>query len=488
MNSTNILLLILAYFFLLFLISRITGKDDSNDTFFKANKKSPWYVVAFGMVGATLSGVTFISVPGIVETQQFSYMQMVFGFVGGTVIIAYVLLPIYYRYNVTSIYEYLNMRFGSKTHKIGAFFFLLSRTIGASFRIFLVALAMQYLIFEEWGIPFFVTVIISILLIWVYTHRAGIKTIVWTDTLQTFFMLSAVVFAIYFINKEIGWNLFEFLRSDELKEYNKILFTEDYKSPLFVLKSFFGGVFMALAMTGVDQDMMQKNLTCINLKAAQKNMLSMISFLVLVNFVFLLLGALLYIYADKFGLSVPVVDGIRRTDLLFPLIAVKSGLGLPLAMVFILGIIAAAYSSADSALTSLTTSYCVDFLDIENREKSKQKTIRKKVHVIVSIILVIVVILFDKVLERSVINGLFTIASYTYGPLLGLFFFGIFTKHKVKEQYVLLVCIVSVIVSYLLKENSAEWFNGYKFGFELLGLNGLITFFGLWIIKKNKSN
>ncbi len=484
MKPIYILLLILAYFTVLFLISWITGKDDSNDSFFKANKKSPWYVVAFGMVGATLSGVTFISVPGTVATQQFSYMQMVFGFVFGTVIIAYVLLPIYYRYNVTSIYEYLNDRFGSKTHKIGAFFFLLSRTIGAAFRIFLVALAMQYLIFAQWNIPFFVTVVISILLIWVYTHRAGIKTIVWTDTLQTFFMLSAVVFAIYFINQKIGWSFLEFLRSDELFQYNKVLFVDDFKSPLFVLKSFFGGVFMAVAMTGVDQDMMQKNLTCVNLKAAQKNMLSMISFLVLVNFVFLLLGALLYIYADKFGLSVPVIDGVKRTDLLFPLIAVKSGLGLPLAMVFILGIIAAAYSSADSALTSLTTSYCVDFLDIKNKEKSKQKTIRKKVHIAVSVILVIVVVIFDRLLEKSVITGLFTIASYTYGPLLGLFFFGILTKHKVTEKYVLLVCLISVGISYLLKENSVEWFKGYKFAFELLGLNGLLTFLGLWLIRK----
>jgi Na+/proline symporter len=485
MKPIYILLLIAGYFLLLFLISVITGKDDSNESFFKANKKSPWYVVAFGMIGATLSGVTFISVPGTVALQQFSYMQMVFGFVAGTFIIAYVLLPIYYKHNVTSIYEYLQIRLGSTSHKIGAFFFLLSRTIGAAFRIFLVALAMQYLIFQEWNVPFFITVIISILLIWIYTHRAGIKTIVWTDTLQTFFMLSAVLFAIYFINQKIGWSLSEFLQSDELKKYNKIIFTEDFKSSLFVLKSFLGGVFIAVAMTGVDQDMMQKNLTCKNLKDAQKNMISMILLLVIINFIFLSLGALLYIYAEKFGLQVPVVDGKIRTDLLFPLIAVKSGLGLPLAMVFILGIIAAAYSSADSALTSLTTSYCVDFLEIEKRPKNKQKKIRKRVHIAISIILVIVVVFFDKLLDKSVITGLFTIASYTYGPLLGLFFFSIFTNYKVKEKYVLLVSIASVVISYLLKENAPQWFNGYQFGFELLGLNGLITFIGLWLIRKN---
>jgi Na+/proline symporter len=299
-------------------------------------------------------------------------------------------------------------------------------------------------------------------------------------------MLSAVIFAIYYINQKLGWSFSDFLHSEELKKYNKILFTEDFKSPLYILKSFFGGVFMAIAMTGVDQDMMQKNLTCKNVKDAQKNMISMILLLVLVNFIFLSLGALLYIYAEKFGLQVPVIDGKTRTDLLFPLIAVKSGLGLPLAMVFILGIIAAAYSSADSALTSLTTSYCVDFLDIEKKPKNHQKKIRKRVHIIISALLVLVVVIFDKLLDKSVISGLFTIASYTYGPLLGLFFFGIFTKYKVKEKYVLLVCIVSVAISYILKENAPIWFNGYQFGFELLGLNGLMTFFGLWLIREKE--
>ncbi len=484
MQPLYILFLIGAYFGILFLISFLTGKDDSNETFFKAKRQSPWFVVAFGMIGATLSGVTFISVPGTVATAKFSYMQMVFGYIVGTLIIAYVLLPVYYKHNVTSIYQYLNKRLGTKSHKIGAFFFLLSRTIGAAFRIFLVALAMQYLIFEQWNVPFIITVIFSIFLIWVYTHRGGIKTIVWTDTLQTFFMLSAVVFAIYYINQKIGWSFIEFYNSDELKAYNKIIFTDNFNETSYFLKSFLGGIFITVAMTGVDQDMMQKNLTCKNIKDAQKNMISMISLLVIVNFVFLLLGALLYIYANKFGLEVPVIDGIKRTDLLFPMIAVKSGLGLPLAMVFILGIIAAAYSSADSALTSLTTSYCVDFLDIENKEPSIQKALRKKVHIAVSFILVIVVILFNTVLEKDVITGLFTIASYTYGPLLGLFFFGIYTKHKVKENYVLLVCVLSVAISYFLNMFSADIFNGYKFSFELLGLNGLFTYFGLWLIRK----
>jgi SSS family transporter len=488
MQPLHILLLISGYFTILFLISYLTGKDDSNETFFRAKKQSPWFIVAFGMIGATLSGVTFISVPGTVAVQKFGYMQMVFGYVVGTLIIAYVLLPIYYKHNVTSIYQYLHTRLGPKSHKIGAFFFLLSRTIGAAFRIFLVALAMQYLIFDEWNVPFIITVLFSILLIWVYTHRGGIKTIVWTDTLQTFFMLSAVVLAIYFINQKIGWSFSEFYTSDELKDFNQILFTDNFNNKAFFLKSFLGGIFITIAMTGVDQDMMQKNLTCRNLKDAQKNMISMIGLLVIVNFLFLLLGALLYIYANKFGLEVPIIDNIERTDLLFPMIAVKSGLGSPLAMVFILGIIAAAYSSADSALTSLTTSYCVDFLDIENKEKSIQKRLRKKVHIVVSVILVIVVVLFNSVLERDVITGLFTIASYTYGPLLGLFFFGIYTKHNVKENYVLLVCVLSVAISYFLNKHSVTLLNGYQFSFELLGLNGLMTFLGLWLIRKKKTS
>ncbi len=484
MKPLTILAVIGSYFLVLYIISYLTGKDDSNEVFFKANKKSPWLLVAFGMIGATLSGVTFISVPGTVEAQKFGYMQMVFGYIFGTLIVAYVLLPIYYKHNVTSIYQYLNQRLGATSHKIGAAFFLVSRTIGAAFRIFLVALAMQYLIFDQWGIPFVITVVFSILLIWIYTHRGGIKTIVFTDTLQTFFMLSAVVLSIYFINDKIGWSFIEFFRSEELKEYNRIFFFDDFNDKSHFMKQFLGGIFITVAMTGVDQDMMQKNLTCRNLKDAQKNMLTMISLLVVVNFVFLLLGALLYIYASKFGLEVPVIDDIRRTDLLFPMIAVKSNLGTPLAMVFILGIIAAAYSSADSALTSLTTSFCVDFLNIENRKKEQQKRLRKNVHIIVSAVLVIIVVLFNEVLEMNVITGLFTIASYTYGPLVGLFFFGIFTRYNVQENYVLLVCLISVALSYALNTYSQDLFNGYQFSFELLGFNALFTFLGLYLIRR----
>jgi len=484
MQPLHVLLLILGYFALLVLISYLTSKaSTSNDAFFKASKQSPWYLVAFGMIGATLSGVTFISVPGTVAGSEFSYMQMVFGFFLGTLVIVYVLLPIYYKANVTSIYQYLDKRLGTEAHKTGAAFFILSRTIGAAFRLYLVALTFQYLIFEKWGIPFAVTVVISIALIWIYTHRAGIKTIVWTDTLQTFFMLAAVFMAIIFITNELNWSFSEFLASSELKEFNKIFFFDDFKSKSYFWKSLFGGAFMAIAMTGLDQDMMQKNLTCRNLKDAQKNMMSMISLLVVVNFIFLSLGALLYIYANKNGIEVPMIDGKSRTDLLFPEIAVNSGLGLPLAIVFILGLIAAAYSSADSALTSLTTSVCVDFLDIENKEKGIQEKTRKKTHILVSIALIFIIILFNELLDQSVISGLFTIASYTYGPLMGLFFFSIITKEKVKGELIPIVAILSVAISYGLNYY-VPIYTGYHFGFELLGVNGLITFIGLWLIRK----
>ena len=484
MQPLHVSLLVLAYFGVLMLIAHFTSKSsNSNDAFFKAGKQSPWYLVAFGMIGATLSGVTFISVPGIVGKGAFGYMQMVFGFFLGTLVIVFVLLPIYYKANVTSIYQYLDQRLGTEAHKTGAAFFLLSRTIGAAFRLYLVALTFQYLIFDKWGIPFAVTVVISIALIWVYTHRAGIKTIVWTDTLQTFFMLAAVAMAIIFILDKLGWSISDFIHSKELQSYNRIFFFDDFKAKGYFWKSLLGGAFMAIAMTGLDQDMMQKNLTCKNLKDAQKNMLSMISLLVFVNLIFLSLGALLFIYAEKFGINIPMIDGKVRTDLLFPEIAVNSGLGLGLAIVFILGLIAAAYSSADSALTSLTTSVCVDFLDIENTPKEKQEKLRKKTHIIVSIALVFIIILFNAVLEQSVIAGLFTIASYTYGPLMGLFFFSIFTKHKVNGQWILPITIASVAISYALNTFSPS-LTGYHFGFELLGINGLITFVGLWFIKK----
>lgn len=484
MTPTHILLLIGAYFLLLLLISYFTGKNDSNEDFFKAGKQAPWYLVAFGMIGASLSGVTFISVPGWVESSQFSYMQVVFGYLAGYMLVAFILMPIYYRLNVTSIYEYLEERLGWVSYKVGALSFFISRVLGASFRLFLVAIVLQQFVFDDFGIPFELTVVFSILLIWIYTFRGGIKTIVWTDTLQTLFMLVAVGLSIYFILDKLDWTFVDFLGSPELGEYNKILFTNDLLGRNHFIKSFVGGVFITICMTGLDQDMMQKNLTCKSLGDAQKNMVSFSIVLVAVNFIFLLLGALLFIYADKFQIATPLMDGSPKSDLLFPEIALNTGLGPVIAVTFMLGLIAAAYSSADSALTSLTTSFCVDFLGIRKKTEVEQKKIRKSTHIWMSVLLVLVVIAFKYVLTRNVIDGLLTVATYTYGPLLGMFAFGIFTRYQVKDRYVWIVALCSVLLIVAIANIPINLLGGYVIGYELLPLNGLITFTGLWLIRK----
>jgi len=484
MSSTQILILIAAYFAVLILISYFTGKNDNNEDFFKAGKQSPWYLVAFGMVGASLSGVTFISVPGWIEGSQFSYFQVVLGYMVGYFVVAYLLLPIYYKLNVTSIYEYLLQRFGVVSHKTGAFFFFVSRVIGAAFRLFLVAIVLQQFVFNAWNVPFEITVVISILLIWIYTNKGGIKTIVWTDTLQTLFMILAVILSIYFINENLGWTFSEFLASSELKEYSDVFVTDSFLERGHFIKSFIGGMFITICMTGLDQDMMQKNLTCKSLKDAQKNMVSFSIVLVIVTFLFMLLGALLYIYANKNNISMPLMDGQPRTDLLFPEIALNGGLGITLAITFMLGLIAAAYSSADSALTSLTTSFCVDFLDIEKKPKEEQKSVRKKAHIGMSVMLVIVIIIFKYVLTSNVIDSLLTVAGYTYGPLLGLFAFGIFTKYQVKDKYVWVVALCSAVLIAVIGSIPPEQLGGYVLGYELLPINGLLTFIGLILIRR----
>ncbi|VAW11600.1 Na+/solute symporter [hydrothermal vent metagenome] len=487
MTPTHILFLIGSYFLLLLLISYFTGKNDSNVDFFKAGKSSPWYLVAFGMVGASLSGVTFISVPGWVADSEFSYMQVVFGYFLGYMVTAYLLLPIYYKQNVTSIYEYLDKRFGFVSYKVGAVSFFISRVLGAAFRLFLVAIVLQQFVFDAWNVPFELTVTLSILLIWIYTFKGGIKTIVWTDTLQTLFMLVSVGLSIYFILGKLDWSFTEFLSSTEFKQYNQVIFANDFFEKRHLLKSFLGGMFITICMTGLDQDMMQKNLTCKTLKDAQKNMVSFSVVLVVVTFVFMLLGALLYIYAEKHQIAMPIMDGKPKSDLLFPEIALNSGLGMTVAITFMLGLIAAAYSSADSALTSLTTSFCVDFLGIEKKPENSQKKIRKLTHIGMSILLIIVVITFKYVLNSNVIDGLLTVAGYTYGPLLGLFSFGIFTKHRLKDKYVWIVALVAVAIIVMLGEIPSENLGGYEFGYELLPLNGLLTFIGLWLIRDKKT-
>jgi len=487
MTPLHILALIGSYFLLLLLISYFTGRNDSNDDFFRAGKSAPWFLVAFGMIGASLSGVTFISVPGSVESASFSYMQVVLGYLAGYLVIAFVLLPIYYRLNVTSIYEYLEDRFGWMSYKVGALSFFISRVLGAAFRLFLVAIVLQQFVFDAWGVPFEATVVLSILLIWVYTFRGGIKTIVWTDTLQTLFMLISVGLSIYFINERLGWGFSDFLASEELQNYSKTWFTDSWAERNHLVKSFLGGMFITICMTGLDQDMMQKNLTCKSLGDARKNMISFSVVLVAVNLVFLLLGALLFIYAAAYDIGIPEMDGSPKSDLLFPEIALNSGLGMSVAIPFMLGLIAAAYSSADSALTSLTTSFCVDFLGIDKKPASRSKQLRKRTHVGMSLLLIAVVILFKYVLDRNVIDGLLTVATYTYGPLLGLFSFGILTKYQLKDRLVWIVALGVILLMIGIANIPVGWLGGYQIGYELLPLNGLLTVLGLWLIREKKA-
>jgi SSS family transporter len=479
-----ILSLIICYFLILLVISFFTSKKDDNNTFFTANKSSPWYLVAFGMVGASLSGVTFISVPGWVGSSGFTYFQVVMGYLIGYFFVAFILLPVYYNYKLTSIYEYLKIRFGKNSHIVGASSFFVSRVLGASFRLFLVAIVMQQFIFDAWAVPFEITVVISILLIWIYTQRGGIKTIVWTDTLQTLLMIVSVSVTLIFILKSLEWNFNDFLISDEFDSYNKIFVFDDFLVRNNFFKHFIGGIFITICMTGLDQDMMQKNLTCKNLKEAQKNMVVFSFVLVIVTLLFLFVGALIYIYSQKNNIQIPLMDGIPKTDLLFPEVALNGDLGVFVGITFILGLIAAAYSSADSALTSLTTSFSIDFLKLEKKSKKNQKRIRKIVHVLMSLLLVIVVVIFKYFLERNVIDGLLTIASYTYGPLLGLFSFGIFTPYKINDRYVWLIVLLSILSVFFIANLDKEVLFGYEFGYELLPINGLITFLGLILISR----
>jgi len=474
-----ILITVLSYFAILTLVSYITGREDNNKVFFKANKSSNWLIVAFGMVGASLSGVTFISVPGWVEDTQFTYFQVVLGYLVGYLFVATILLPIYYRLGLTSIYEYLDQRFGKNSYLVGSVFFLISRVLGASFRLFLVAIVLQEFVFDSMKIPFEITVIFSILLIWLYTKRGGIKTIVWTDTIQTTFMILAVILSIIYINKSLDWSITEFLYSSDLKEYNRIFVMDNFLERNFFWKHFIGGAFITICMTGLDQDMMQKNLTCRNIDEAKKNMVLFSFILVFVTFLFILLGALLYIYAYKSNISIPT-----NSDLLFPKISLEGGLGQFVGITFILGLIAAAYSSADSALTSLTTSFCIDILKINKVSEERQIKIRKQTHIWMSLALIVVVIIYRYVLDRNVIDSLLIVAQYTYGPLLGLFAFGIFTKFQIDDKKVYYVVIINMILIIILGNIDSSSIGGYSIGYELLPINGLLNFIGLYLIRR----
>ncbi|NDW18093.1 sodium:solute symporter [Dysgonomonas sp. 216] len=480
MNNLSILVVMVIYFAILYLISVITSrKSSNNDAFFLGNRKSPWWVVAIAMVGSSISGVTFVSVPGWVRESDMTYMQMVFGFTVGYIVISFVLLPLYYRLNLTTIYSYLGQRFGRTSHKTGSAFFILSKLIGAAARLYLVAMILQVLVFAQWGVPFPVTVAGIIALMWIYTHKSGIKTIIWTDTLQTICLVTALILIICQIAIKLDFDAIETVKAVTTNEHYRIFVFDDWGSTQNFFKQFFNGIFITIVMTGLDQDMMQKNLTCKSLKDARKNMLTYGIAFIPINFLFLSLGILLLIFANTYQIDLPAIS-----DQILPMLA-SDYLGFSVLIFFTIGIIAAAFSSADSAIASLTTSVCIDLLNIEKEDMGQAKKTRVKVHIIVSLVFGLVILLIDMLGEKSIISAIYKIASYTYGPLLGLFTFGLFTKIKVRDRLVPYICILSPVVSYLFEVYMKNIFN-YSVGNEILMLNALVTIIGLLLIQKGR--
>ncbi|MEJ7735847.1 MAG: sodium:solute symporter [Chitinophagaceae bacterium] len=473
---------VIAYFLLLLVVAYYTSRKANNETFFIGNKSSNWMLVAFGMIGTSLSGVTFVSVPGTVGSSGFTYFQVVIGYFIGYFIIAYVLLPLYYRLNLTSIYNYLHQRFGNMAYKTGALFFIGSRILGATARLYLVINVLQLFILDVMGVPFIVTTFIILLMIILYTFKGGVKTIVWTDTLQTTGMLVGLVVCIIYIMNTFGFSLAETIHELSLRSYTKV-FNADVNSAGFFVKQIIGGAFITVAMTGLDQEMMQKNISVKTLKDSQKNMITFSVIMVVVNFLFLLLGGLLYLFAEKNGVTI-------KGDDLFPALAMNHLPGF-ISIIFILGLISALFPSADGAITALTSSFCIDILGLKNRndlsEKQRTRT-RMTVHLGFALIFLLCVMVFKWIDNKSIINVLLKVAGFTYGPLLGLFSFGILTRRRLPETYLIpVVCVLSILICYFLDRNAAAWFGGFQIGIELLILNGFITFMGLLFISKTSS-
>ncbi len=485
--SAIILTCFVVYTILLFLVTWLTSRKASNDTYFRGNRKSPWYVVAYGMIGASLSGVTFMSVPGGVYTGQFTYLPLVLGYILGYLAIAYVLLPLYYKLNLTSIYSYLGERIGNVSERTGSLFFIISRLLGSALRMYLVVFVLYEFMFKNWNIPFWVPALVFIVIILMYTFRGGIKTVIWTDTLQTTFLLLAAVVTLVFILKDLDIS-FVGLVSQLADSGNTRVFDTDWHSNKYYLKQILSGAFITITMTGLDQDMMQKNLTCKTLKDAQKNMITFSLSLVVVNLLFLFLGGALLYYAQQTGFALPLNEaGVVVNDKIFPSVAFS--LSTFTSVVFVVGLVAAGYSSADGTLTALTTTFYHDFihLDKSQRYTEQQKVrFRKLIHVSFAMLYLLVIIAFKPFHNQSLIDTIFDVAGYTYGPLLGLYAFGLFTRYKVKDKYVPVVAILSPVICYILKLNSQEWLWGYRFGFEIILLNGLLTCLGLFIIRKRK--
>ena len=480
MTPAVVLIAIFAYFIVLFGISSIVGHRADNQGFFVGNRKSPWYVVAFAMIGSMISGVTFISVPGMVAASGFSYLQMVLGFVVGQILIAYVLVPLFYKMNLVSIYEYLENRFGMSSYRTGAWFFFISKMLGAAVRLFLVCVVLQLLVFGPMKLPFLLNVIFTVGLVWLYTFRGGVKSLIWTDTLKTVCLIVSVILCIYYIATDLHLDFGGLWQTINQSDMSRMFYFDDVNDKRYFFKQFLAGVFTMIAMNGLDQDMMQRNLSCKNFKDSQKNMITSGISQFFVISLFLMLGVLLYVYAEINVIQVP-----QKSDELFPMIATQGYFPVIVGILFVVGLISSAYSAAGSALTALTTSFTVDILGVKGKSEDQVVRLRKRVHVGMAVVMGIVIFVFNLLNNTSVIDAVYILASYTYGPILGLFAFGIFVKKQVKDKYIPLVAILSPILCFILDRNSQTWFGGYSFSYELLILNALFTFIGLlFLIRK----
>lgn len=481
MSPLAVIITIAAYFVILFTVSYIAGRKADNDGFFTGNRKSSWYVVAFAMIGSSISGVTYVSVPGMVASSNFGYLQMVLGFIAGQLIIAYVLVPLFYRMNLVSIYEYLENRFGMASYRTGAWFFFISKMLGAAVRLFLVCLTLQLLVFEPLKLPFLLNVIITVGLVWLYTFRGGVKSLIWTDSLKTFCLVVSVVLCIAYIASDLDLSFGGMLSTIYDSEMSRTFFFDDVDSKQYFFKQFLAGAFTMIAMTGLDQDMMQRNLSCRNFKDSQKNMITSAVSQFFIILLFLMLGVLLYTYADSHGISV------EKSDELFPVIATGRYFPVIVGVLFIVGLISSAYSAAGSALTALTTSFTVDILGTKGKSEEQVVKMRKRVHVGMAVVMGVTIFIFNLLNNTSVIDAVYILASYTYGPILGLFAFGIFMKRPVRDKYIPLVAIASPVLCFILQKNSETWFGGYQFSYELLIFNALFTFIGLCLLIRKES-
>lgn len=468
-----IIVTILAYFCILLVFSRFTSRRATNSTFYRADRRSPWYMVAFGMIGASISGITFVSVPGMAVKTGMTYLQMCFGFIFGYLIVAFVLLPVYYRLNLTTIYTYLQTRLGRRAYKTGSSFFLLSKLIGAAVRFYVVCIILQRFVLDQLGIPFLVTVVFMVGLIWLYTRKGGIKTLVWTDSFQTLCMFLALILIIFHVMTALHLNLNQAVTAIANDSHSRVFIWQDWTSKQNFWKMFLSGIFIVIVMTGLDQDMMQKNLTCKSLREAQKDMCSYGLAFVPANLLFLSLGILLMMLSHREGIAIPCA-----TDDLLPMFAATGSLGSLVIVLFTIGIVAASFSSADSAMTALTTTWCVDIMEKKDDEK-----LRKRTHLGFALLFVVFILAFKALNSTSVIDAIYIICSYTYGPLLGLFAFGLFTRWQVKDRYVPYIAIISPIICFAI-ETITRQTTGYEFGYELLMVNGLLTFVGLYLCRK----